>query len=258
MSRKLTNRGTNQGSNRLDYVQSYTALDALTPYQHLNRPSSETLCPLRVEVRNPVLEPDEHPDSCFVEDLALVLESRVVLTRPGHPARAAEQPAVRQALVEALPNFPILEIEAPGCLDGGDVLRVGERWFVGRSHRTNDHGFQQLAEVLAADGQNCYQINVPEVLHLKTGVTGVSQDTVLALAPLVETFREFGFRVVEVSETESHAVNVVAVDKKIILPSGYPGVRGDIVALGLEPLEVDLSEFKKQDGGATCLSLLLP
>ena len=205
-----------------------------------------------------VLEPDEHPDSCFVEDLALILDSRVVLTRPRHPARAAEQQAIRDALAEALPNFPLVEIEAPGYLEGGDVLRMGDRWFVGCSHRTNDQGFEQLAAILLEDGQRCFQVKVPDVLHLKTGVTAVGRDTVLALPPLVESFRKFGLRVVEVSEAESHAVNVVAVGSRIVMPSGYPGVRQAVAALGLEPQEVELSEFQKQDGGATCLSILLP
>ena len=205
-----------------------------------------------------VLEADNHPDSCFVEDLALVLDSRIVLTRPGHSARAAEQPSVAHALIEALPDFSVRTIEEPGYLDGGDVLRVGDRWFVGLSERTNDHGFHQLAEILSEDNQSCHQIKVPGILHLKTGVTGVSRDTVLALTPLVRTFQDFGFGVLEVSESESHAVNVVAVGPKIIIPLGYPGVRQAIADLGLEPLEVDLSEFKKQDGGATCLSILLP
>lgn len=204
------------------------------------------------------LPADEHPDSCFVEDMALVAEEFVVFTRPGHPRRLAEAGAVQQTLRELLPSAEFFQIEEPGCLDGGDVLRMDSRWYVGLSGRTNADGVTQLQRILARYGHSCQTHDAGTFLHLKTAVSRLDPDTVIAHERLARSFRALGYRVLEVQAPEWHAANVVCVEKHIVMPAGYDRVEEQISAWGLLPVPVPLSEFAKQDGGATCLSILLP
>lgn len=200
-----------------------------------------------------VLPADDRPDSCFVEDTALVLDGFVVVTRPGHPEREAECESVASALRKALPEFELRHIEAPGRVDGGDVLRMGDRWFVGLSSRTDRAGFEQLRSLVP-----CEAVPLEGLLHLKTGVGKLDDETVLALPGLDRVFRDLGFEVVRVAPEDWHAANVVALGRRVVMPAGHPRVAAAVRERGLEPVEVDLGEFKKQDGGATCLSILLP
>lgn len=209
-------------------------------------------------LRVTVLPSDEHPDSCFVEDMALVAEDFVVLTRPGHPQRLAEGIPVHQALRELLPSVEFHQIEGPGCLDGGDVLRMDSRWYVGLSGRTNTEGVTQLQRILARYGHSCQGHDAGTFLHLKTAVSRLAPDTVIAHEQLAESFQGLGYRVLEVRAHEWHAANVVCVGEHIVMPAGYDRVVEQIAEWGLRPLPVPLTEFAKQDGGATCLSILLP
>src|SRR5512146_704526 len=81
-------------------------------------------------------EPDL-PDSVFVEDAAVVFKELAIITRPGAESRCAETASIAGALRR---YRELRFIEAPATLDGGDVLRLGRRVFVGISGRTNDAG----------------------------------------------------------------------------------------------------------------------
>lgn len=204
-----------------------------------------------------LLGTDELADSCFVEDMAVVVEGCaggcVIATRS--PLRHGEQAPVLSALRQALPDSRQLRIEAPGTLEGGDVLRIGRHCLVGVSERTNRAGVDQLRNFLEPLGYQVSAVEVKGVLHLKTGVTRLDDRTVLALPQLAASFQP-DYEVVVVDPEDAHAVNVVAVGRKVLLPAGFPRVVQALVDRGFTTLEVDLSEFKKQDGGATCLSLL--
>jgi dimethylargininase len=209
-----------------------------------------------------VLEPDDHPDSCFVEDMAVVGSNdgeAPGFTLASHsPLRCQEQAAVVQALRLALPGFRSAKIEPPGRLEGGDVLRLGRSWFVGLSARTDRDGFEQFRAVVEESGDQAFSIEVNELLHLKTGVSRLDQTTVLALPALAQTFAGLGFRAITVSPKNWHAANVLAVGRRVLMPSGYGPVAAALRLHGYQPCEVDLSEFAKQDGGVSCLSILLP
>ena len=208
-----------------------------------------------------ILAPDDLPDSCFVEDMAVVgaaENSTGFLLATRSEVRLGEQPAVLKALHELLPAFTKVRIQAPGNLDGGDVLQVGRRFFVGLSARTNRHGFEQFQKIVFQHGFTAVAIEVEGMLHLKTGVSRLDEQTVLALPTLAPIFSRLGFRVVPVDPQDAHAANALAVNRKVLLPSGYPRVSQALRNHAFEPVEVDLGEFKKQDGGASCLSILLP
>ncbi|MBI3929031.1 MAG: amidinotransferase [Armatimonadetes bacterium] len=203
------------------------------------------------------LEPDEHPDSCFVEDQALLFDGSVVLTRVGHPGRRLEQPAIEGALRELLPAATFHRIEEPGCLDGGDVCRVGSQWFVGLTARTNEEGYRQLCRLLEAAGQRCVAVAVPPaILHLKSWVSALGKETVLAVEEVAPFFREAGLSVVPVQPGDSYAANVLRLGRYVVMPAGFPRVARQLAGLELEPLQIEMSEFRKQDGSATCLSIL--
>lgn len=209
-----------------------------------------------------VLPPDSHPDSCFVEDMAVVGahsegSGGFLLATRSEP-RAHEQPPVMEALRQKLPDYREVAIPAPARLDGGDVLRMGRRWLVGLTARTDQAGFEAFRQVVEAQGDSAEPVAVRGMLHLKTGVSRLDDETVLSLPILSETFRGLGFRTLEVSPEDWHAANVLAFDSKVLLPAGHPRVVETLTRQGFQALEVDLSEFKKQDGGASCLSILLP
>jgi dimethylargininase len=143
-------------------------------------------------------------------------------------------------------------------LEGGDILRLGRRWYVGITARTNQAGFEQFRSAVETLGHEAYPVAIRDLLHLKTGVARLDDQTVLALPALTQTFHSWGYRVLSVPAEEWHAANVIAVGRRVLMPAGHPGVSRLLAENGFEALEVDLSEFKKQDGGATCLSILLP
>lgn len=209
-----------------------------------------------------VLDPDDHPDSCFVEDMAVVGacgENAAGFSMACRsPLRCQEQAPVLQALGLALPGFRPAKIEPPGCLEGGDVLRLGRSWFVGLSARTDREGFEQFRAVVEEIGDQAFSIEVNEFLHLKTGVSRLDETTVLALPQLAQTFSGLGFRAITVSPKNWHAANVLAVGRRVLMPAGHGPVAAALRSHGYQPWEVDLSEFAKQDGGVSCLSILLP
>src|SRR3954447_21648750 len=133
------------------------------------------------------------PDSVFVEDTVLVLAGRAaVLTRPGATSRRAEVVAV-EAAVRGL-GLELHRIEAPGTLDGGDVLKIGETLYVGRGGRTDDDGIRQLGAIGAEYGMRVVPVDVSRVLHLKSAVPALPDGTVVGYPPLVDdpsVFRDF-------------------------------------------------------------------
>jgi dimethylargininase len=204
------------------------------------------------------LPPDEElPDACFVDDCAVVLGGRALLARPGAPSRAAEPErlaAVLERLVDELERMT-----APATLDGGDVMRLGRTLVAGRSERTGQAGIAQLTAFAEAAGGRVEVAAVPAgTLHLQSAVTPLADDAVVGTAELLEqpALRGVATRVV-VPPEEVAAANALAVGTTVVLPAGCPRTAAAVATLGFEVREVDLSEFAKADGGATCLSLLV-
>ncbi|HDZ21386.1 hypothetical protein LCGC14_0333780 [marine sediment metagenome] len=201
-----------------------------------------------------VLDADERfPDGVFIEDAAVVVEACAVIARPGAPSRAGEQHAVEEVLAAAK---PIRRIEAPGTLDGGDVLRVGERFFIGLSKRTNEPGAQQLADILTEQGYSIQTATVGGALHLKTAVVAVNERTLLAADETADAAAFGGFDIIRVAPDESYAANCLPVNGMLLVPEGFPKTAERLRSIGCDVREIDMSEFRKMDGGLTCLSLL--
>lgn len=201
-----------------------------------------------------VLEADErYPDSTFVEDTAVVTEGMAVITSPGAPSRKGEEASVAEALKSF---FPSLEyIQPPGTLEGGDVMKVGDHFFVGISQRTNREGANQFARIAEKFGYASSLVPLKRVLHLKTGVAYLENKKLLAAGefmahPVFEDFHR-----VLVGEDESYAANSVWVNGWVLVPAGFEKTKRVIENLGYAVKDIDVSEFRKLDGGLSCLSL---
>ena len=198
---------------------------------------------------------DAYPDSVFVEDVALVFDEVAIATRPGAESRRGEGHAVHEVLGSLR---PLLRIEAPGTLDGGDVLLIGKRVFVGMSARSNEAGRAQLRELLAPHGYTVEGVATRECLHLKSAVTQVAEDTLLVNhAWLADASPFAGYKIIEVDPEEEHAANAVRIGHAILYPDCFPKTLARLLVEGIDVTTVDVSELQKAEGAVTCCSLLL-
>jgi dimethylargininase len=210
------------------------------------------LAGLGCEVRRLPAEP-ELPDSVFVEDIAIVFDELAIVTRPGSESRRAERSSMAAGLA---PYRRSERIEAPGTLDGGDVLRSDRTVFVGRSTRTNDAGIEQLRAFAEPLGYTVKPVDVTGCLHLKSAVTAVGDDTVLINRAWIDAAPFARFDCIDVDPSEPHAANALWFGGTVVHPSAYPGTRKRLEDRGIVVEPVDLSELAKAEGGVTCCSLI--
>jgi len=193
------------------------------------------------------------PDSMFVEDPAIVLDELAVILPLGTASRRPEAAALAQALAK----FRTLEYLAlPGTLEGGDVLRIGRKLFVGLSKRSNAEGIRQLAAILAPHHYEVIAVPVTGCLHLKSAVTHLGRNTLLANRAWFDTAPLAGHEWIEVDPDEPHAANALALGATIIFPASFPRTHARIEAYGFHVTALDISELQKAESGLTCSSLL--
>ncbi len=205
-------------------------------------------CDMRSLPTSPAL-----PDSVFIEDTAVVVDEIAIMTRPGAASRRPEVDAVAAAMRE---HRELVRIAPPGTLDGGDVLRIGRRVWVGVSRRTNRDGFEQFRSRLEPFGYDVRELRVDRCLHLKSAVTGLTEDRVLVNPSWVDVTAFAGYDVLEVHPQEPHAANALHVGGAIVYSSHAPRTLEILAAAGLHVIEIDASELAKAEGGVTCCSLL--
>jgi dimethylargininase len=200
--------------------------------------------------------PAEHalPDAVFVEDVAVVLDEVAILTRPGAESRRAEVSSVAEVLAR---HRPLRSLEAPGTLDGGDVLRVGRSLYVGQSARSNAAGIDQLRERAAGFGYEVHPVPIHGCLHLKSAVTQVAEDTLLVQPAWVDPAVFGGFRRIEVDPGEEHAANALWLGSGVLYPACFPRTQRRLEEAGIAVTSVDVSELQKAEGAVTCCSLVL-
>jgi dimethylargininase len=197
-----------------------------------------------------------YPDSTFVEDAAIVTGKGAMLTRPGAPSRAGEVAAVGDALGRWFPELD--RITPPGTLDGGDVCEAASHFFIGLSHRTNNEGAAQLAAWLAERGFGSSVIDIrqfPGMLHLKTGLSWLGGRRLVAWASVAGHQALRGWEVLEVPRGEEYAANCIGVNDRVLVAQGFPRTAELLRGLGHEVVAIDMSEYRKMDGGLSCLSL---
>jgi len=223
---------------------------SLAMHQHSQYVKALESCDLDVIV----LEADEaFPDSTFIEDVCLVTPHCAIITNPGADTRKGEIHAIRTAM-ESL-ELPIEKIQGPGTLDAGDIMMKGSHYYAGLSQRTNKEGFGQLKAILEKYGLTSSAIPLTTMLHLKTGISYLENNCLLAFGEFLTKPELTQFTLLEVDEQESYAANSVWINGQVILPAGYLKTKKMIEENGYTTIEVDVSEFRKLDGGLSCLSL---
>lgn len=193
------------------------------------------------------------PDAVFVEDTAVVVDEVAVITRPGAPSRRPET----ESMATALKRYrPVVTIDAPGTLDGGDVLRVGRTLYVGRSERTNAEGIAALARHLAPYGYAVRPVATHGCLHLKTAVTEIADGTLLCNPAWVNR-RAFGdLMLVEVDPAEALAANALRIGTVVVHAAAWPRTRERLEQRGIHTVSIDVAELAKAEAGVTCCSVI--
>lgn len=218
--------------------------------QHSNYIEALRKCGLNVLT----LETDDRfPDSTFVEDTAVINEDLAIITNLGAISRKGEEIEIRKILGKFYNN--VESIEKPGTLDGGDVLRVEDHYFIGISKRTNKIGASQLKKFLMKYGYSCSLVKLKEVLHLKSGVAYIGDKNMVVSGEFIggDLFQEYN--IIKVDEDESYAANCIRVNNYVLVADGYEKITNSISSRGYEVLRIDMTEFRKMDGGLSCLSL---
>jgi dimethylargininase len=195
----------------------------------------------------------DHPDSTFVEDIAVVVDECAVVTRPGATSRRGETASVALALEE---YRTLVRLTEPATLDGGDVLVLGRRVYVGASSRTNAEGTRQLAAALEPHGYRVETVVARDCLHLKSAVTSLGDGRLLLDPRSVDAAHFHGAPALEVHAEERFAANVLAVEGTVIAPAGAPRTRERLERAGYVVRPLDVSELAKAEAGLTCCSLI--
>ncbi len=209
-----------------------------------------------------------YPDGCFVEDCVVMIDGTFVITNPGHQTRKGEVEAIESVLEQQFnknsasqKKFLIERIEAPGTVDGGDVLRVKDHFVIGLSNRTNAEGAHQLGEFVEACGMT-YSVVIAKDLHLKTSIAyggdgllvcteeyNADEEFLQSVAPLIK-------KLIVVSKEEKYSANCLRVNDTLLLANGFQTIYEEL-SKHLNVVKLDMSEFRKMDGGLTCLSVLV-
>ena len=204
---------------------------------------------LEVETLEPL---PGYPDAYFVEDVAIITAEIAVITNPGAKDRAGEAQYIGHILTK---YRSVARIQSPGKLDGGDVLQVGNHFYIGVSARTNEEGARQLGQILRHNGYKCEDVPVSGGLHLKSDVSYIGQNTLLITEALAGSKAFVNYDKILVGEDETYAANSLLVNNRILTPKGFPDTKGKLITAGFDIIEIETSEVQKMDGGLSCMSL---
>ena len=218
--------------------------------QHQDYINALIRCGLKVKV---LPADEEYPDSTFVEDTALLTKKCAIISNPGAPTRKGEIKEMKQVLKSYYST--IEKVESPGTVEPGDIMMVGDHFYIGLSKRTNEDGAAQMISILNKYGYSGSAIFMKDMLHLKTGVAYLENNNLLAFGEFLHEDEFKNFNIIEIDDDESYAANCIWVNNYILVPKGFPKTRDKIVDAGYSIIEVDVSEFRKLDGGLSCLSL---
>jgi dimethylargininase len=199
---------------------------------------------------------DDHPDSTFVEDPALVFARGAVITRPGAESRLGEIHEIERVLRDHFAELSA--IVAPGTVDGGDICTVGNHCFIGLSGRTNEAGATQLARILDSFGCTSSLIDIrglSNILHLKSGMTCLGPNRLVVIEALSSEKEFSSYELVCVNSDEEYAANCLFINGQVLVAAGFPNLKRQLEALNYPTIALEMSEFRKMDGGLSCLSL---
>ena len=218
--------------------------------QHDNYIEALKFCGLEVIV----LQADERfPDSCFVEDVAVCTKKFAMIAKPGAPSRGGEEKEV----IEVIKKFynDLEYIKEPGTLEGGDVMMVKDHFYIGLSKRTNREGAKQLMKALGKYEMSSSIVEISEMLHLKSGLAYLEKNVLLVAGEFINNLKFKGFNKIIIDEDEIYSANCIRINDYVLVPAGCPKTKEKIETAGLEVIVIDTSEYRKVNGGLSCLSL---
>jgi len=196
----------------------------------------------------------ELPDSVFVEDTAFILPEVAVITRPGADSRKPEIDSTAQALSL---HTNLVYIQEPATVDGGDVLVLGKKIFIGLSTRSNNYAVEQLNELLKDHGYIVTGVQLHGCLHLKSAITHVDGNTLLVNRNWVDIEPFNDYILIDVDPSEPYAANCLSLGETIIYPISFPKTRAKLEERGYKIVSVEVDELAKAEGAVTCCSLIL-
>lgn len=195
----------------------------------------------------------ELPDSMFVEDPAIVLDELAVVFPLGTETRRREAESLAKAIA---PFRKIEHVKLPGTVEGGDILRIGKKLYVGVTARTNENGIEQLRKIVTPHGYEVINVPVTGCLHLKSAVTYLGGNALLANRSWFDTAPLASYEWIDVDPSEPHAGNALALSGSVVFPVSFPKTRARIEARGFKVLPLDIAELQKAESGLTCSSLI--
>jgi dimethylargininase len=193
------------------------------------------------------------PDSTFIEDVALLTSQCAIITRPGEASRQGETRGMKKVLSKYYAS--IEEIKYPATIEAGDIMMVGDHFYIGISCRTNAEGADQLIKILSKYGLTGSKVPLMKMLHLKSGISYLENNNMLVCGEFIENKNFESFNRIIVDVDESYAANSLWINNKVLVPEGFPKTKGRIEEAGYETIALNVSEFRKVDGGLSCLSL---
>lgn len=196
---------------------------------------------------------EEFPDSTFVEDAAVLTPEFAVITNPGAASRNGEILEIESVLQGFYNKF--YRIQAPGFLDGGDVLQAEDCFYIGISERTNEEGARQLKEILEREGFEATIIPLKDFFHLKTGIAYLGDNRMVVAGEFVDHSAFDSYEKIVIGKEDEYSANCIRVNDYVIIPEGYEETKRKLNEAGYETIELEMSEFQKHDGGLSCLSL---
>jgi len=238
MTKGLSNAGLGLPDYELALVQHAAYIEALKE------------CGLDVLVLN---ADEQYPDSTFIEDVALLTRDCAIITNPGARSRRGETAEIKHVLGDYYGH--IEEVREPGTVEAGDIMMVGSHFYIGLSERTNENGAQQIIESLEKYSMSGSIIKLEHVLHLKTGLAYLEQNNLVACGEFLSKDEFQQFNILKIDEAESYSANCIWLNGNVLIPGGYTKARETIERAGYVVKEVEVSEFRKLDGGLSCLSL---
>lgn len=196
---------------------------------------------------------EKYPDSTFIEDAAIFTPDSFILARPAMQSRLNEPDSLRHLSSFSTP--PIKTIQAPGTLEGGDVLLIENVFYIGMGNRTNLSGFMQFTDIVSKKGFHTVPIALKQFLHLKTGISYLGQGLILIGGELIHHPAFDKFSKIIANPQETYACNTLNINDHILTPKGFPGIKKQLNKYNFPVIELEMSEFLKMDGGLSCLSI---
>lgn len=198
-------------------------------------------------------ENESYPDSCFVEDTAIVVDELAIICSMGVPSRRGETALIKRELAR---YREIAHVSLPATIEGGDVLRIGRKMFVGQSSRTNLGGIEEIARILRPYGYRVRPVRTKGSLHLKSACTAIDEETLFVNPDWVELDAFGGFHLVHTPAEEPWSANILRVGSTVCAQAGFPRALELMERVAGKVETIDISELRKAEAGLTCSSII--